>query len=379
MVALAAADPGDRQGRAWLAEALVPEYRASVRFVEARIAHASSLVSRMPRLLDAMRAGLIEYYPASRVLDVTAPLSDEQAREVDTQLAEKLSSAVETAWQPHNLVRIVRRLVEKVDPGGRVERARKAEADRKVVVEHGDHAQSELIVSTRSEVVSACYARVDAMARQLRKKGESRTLEQLRTDIAVDLLLGNDPGAQVPQAATMVYLHMPVDTALSISETGVELDGYGPIPGALGREIMTNPNSVLRKVLCDPGTGDPVDLGRSRYRPTTTLREAIRVRDRECTIPWCRRPARHCDTDHLQEWARDHGPTSLTNLAARCRRHHRMKNTPGWTTRHDPTHGTTTVTTPLGRTHTGERTSILSPKTPKTPARPADPDEPPPF
>ncbi|OLT45301.1 hypothetical protein BJF85_02015 [Saccharomonospora sp. CUA-673] len=270
-------------------------------------------------------------------------------------------------------------MVEKVDPGGRVERARKAEADRKVVVEHGDHVQSELIVSTRSEVVSACYSRVDAMARQLRKKGESRTLEQLRTDVAVDLLLGNDPGAQVPQAAAMVYLHMPVDTALSYSETGVELDGYGPIPGTLGREIMTNPQSVLRKVICDPATGDPVDLGRSRYRPTTTLREAIRVRDRECTIPWCRRPARHCDTDHVQEWVRDHGPTSLANLAARCRRHHRMKNTPGWTTRHDPTHGTTTVTTPLGRTHTGRRTSILTPKIPPKPPQSTDPNAPPPF
>ena len=122
-----------------MAEALVPEYRASVRFVEARIAHASSLVARMPRLLDAMKSGLIEYYPASRVLDVTAPLSDEQAREVDVQLSEKLSSAAGTTWQPHNLVRIVGRLVEKVDPGGQVERARKAEAGRKVVVEHGDH------------------------------------------------------------------------------------------------------------------------------------------------------------------------------------------------------------------------------------------------
>ncbi|GAA1191436.1 hypothetical protein LY12_001713 [Prauserella alba] len=103
----------------------------------------------------------------------------------------------------------------------------------------------------------ACYARVDAMARALRWDGENRTLDQLRADITADLLLGRDSGAHVPEAAAMVYLHLPIDTALSTSETGCELDGYGPIPAAIAREIMTNSNSTWRAVLCDPATGRP--------------------------------------------------------------------------------------------------------------------------
>ncbi|WP_139320510.1 HNH endonuclease signature motif containing protein, partial [Saccharomonospora sp. CUA-673] len=329
--------------------------------------------------------GKVEYYAASRVVEVTGVLSDEHAREVDSLLVDKLASAAETMWLPHNLVRAVRRLVDKVDPAGRVERARKADEGRKVTLEHGENCQSRLVTTMRSEVAAACYARVDSLARQRKRDGHKRSYDQLRADVVADLLLGNDPGAKTPEVAAVVYVHMPVDTALSMSESGAELDGYGPIPGAIGREIATNPKSTWRKVLCDPATGDPVDLGRSRYRPTATIREAMRVRDRECVVPWCHRPARHCDTDHEQEWARDNGPTSLANLTARCRRHHRMKNTRGWTTTHNPTHGTTTVTTPLGTPHTGRRTPVLTP-TPKPrpgeppgqqPGRPPDPDKPP--
>ncbi|KMS75841.1 hypothetical protein ACZ91_64405, partial [Streptomyces regensis] len=98
----------------------------------------------------------------------------------------------------------------------------------------------------------------------------------------------------------------------------------------------------------------------------------VRVRDRECVVPWCRRPARHCDLDHQREWAADNGPTSAANTAPRCRRHHRMKNAPGWITRYDPHHGTSSVTTPGGSTYTGRRRPILPPKR-------SDPDEPPPF
>ncbi|WP_255375635.1 HNH endonuclease signature motif containing protein [Saccharomonospora sp. CUA-673] len=372
MRVLASAAPSDEGEMAWFAESLVPEYRASREFVLGRVHTAVSLVSRMPRLLSLMDDGKVEYYAASRVVDVTGVLTDSQARLVDSLLADKLTSAAETMWLPHNLVRAARRLVDKVDPAGRVERARKADQGRKVTLEHGENCQSRLVTTMRSEVAAACYARVDSLARQRKRDGHKRTYDQLRADVVADLLLGNDPGTKTPEVAAVVYVHMPIDTALSISETGAELDGYGPIPGAIGREIATNPTSTWRKVLCDPATGDPVDLGRSRYRPSATLREAMRVRDRECVIPWCHRPARHCDTDHEQEWARDNGPTSLTNLTARCRRHHRMKNAPGWTTTHNPTRGTTTVTTPLGATHTGRREPVL-------PARAPHADDPPPF
>ncbi|MCR3719351.1 protein of unknown function (DUF222) [Prauserella flava] len=371
---LAAVDTGPAERRG-LAETLAPELRMSPQEVEARIQAAVDLASRMPQMLTAMRHGLTDGYGARRVLRVTAPLSDAHARRVDELLADKLTDAPVSTWQPGNLARHAARLVQRVDPGGQTARARTADEDRKLQLDHGEHAQSRLTVDLRSEVASACYARVDAMARRLRRGGETRTLEQLRADVTADLLLGNDPGVQVPQAAAQVYVHLPVDAALSISDTGCELDGYGPIPAPIAREIMTGPESVWRAVLCDSATGEPLDLGRTRRRPTATIRELVRVRDRECVVPWCRRPARHCDLDHEREWAAHHGPTSLTNTGPRCRRHHRMKNAPGWVTRYDPIRGATTITTPTGATYTGEREPILTPRR----QSPLSRDEPPPF
>ncbi|MCP2234239.1 protein of unknown function (DUF222) [Prauserella halophila] len=350
-----AADVGDDRG---VVEELTPVLRVSTREVERRVDDGKSVVRRMPRLHAAMQNGEVESYGARRVLAVVDPLDDDTARQVDGLLAEKLTDAPETAWQPGNLAQRVRRLVEKTDPDGQTERARQARAERKVELTPGEHAVSSLEVSLPSETAGACYSRVDAMARSLRHGGDRRTLDQLRADVAADLLLGRDPGVSPPEAAAMVYLHVPVDAALSLSNNGCELDGYGPVPAPIAREIMTNERSIWRAVLCDPGTGEPVDLGRTRRRPSAVIRELVRVRDRECVMPWCHRPARHCDHDHEHPWTTSSsgdsdsdggGSTSVANGGPRCRRHHRLKDHPGWNTRYDPVHGITRVTTPHGR------------------------------
>ncbi|MBB3663649.1 hypothetical protein FB384_002553 [Prauserella sediminis] len=354
---------GDDRG---LAEELTPVLRVSTREVERRIDDGRSLAGRMPQLLSSMRAGELEAYGARRVLAAVDPLDDDTARQVDDLLAERLTDAPETAWQPGNLAQRVRRLVERVDPGGQVERARQARAERKLELAPGEHVMSSLEASLPAEVAAACYSRVDGMARSLRRSGDGRTLDQLRADVTADLLLGRDPGVAPPEAAAMVYVHVPANTALAISDEGCELDGYGPIPAPIAREIMTNERSIWRAVLCDPGTGEPVDLGRTRRRPSAVIRELVRVRDRECTMPWCHRPARHCDHEHEHPWATTDdggggGSTSVANGGPRCRRHHRLKDQPGWNTRYDPVHGNTRVTTPHGATYTAHRHPILTP------------------
>lgn len=367
LLAYVSAVAGDDRG---LAEELTPLLRVSMREAERRIEDGKSLTGRMPGLLAAMRAGELEAHGARRVLAVVDPLDDDAARNVDGLLAEKLVNAPETAWQPGNLAQRVRRLVEKVDPGGQTERARQARAERRVELTPGEHGMSSLEAQLPAEVAGACYSRVDGMARSLRRGGDGRTLEQLRADVTADLLLGRDPGVSPPEAAAMVHVHVPVDAALAISDDGCELDGYGPIPAPIAREIMTNTRSIWRAVLCDPGTGEPVDLGRTRRRPSAVIRDLVRIRDRECVMPWCHRPARHCDHDHEQAWAAPGGggSTSVANGGPRCRRHHRLKDQPGWSARYDPVHGITRVTTPHGATYTAHREPVLTP-TRTTPAR----------
>ena len=66
------------------------------------------------------------------------------------------------------------------------------------------------------------------------------------------------------------------------------------------------------------------------------MRELVILRDRHCVFPGCTTDARSCDLDHIEAYESpdDGGPPGQTrpaNLAALCRRHHRMKTFTGWT------------------------------------------------
>ncbi|MFC4565614.1 HNH endonuclease signature motif containing protein, partial [Nocardiopsis mangrovi] len=96
--------------------------------------------------------------------------------------------------------------------------------------------------------------------------------------------------------------------------------------------------------------GTPVAEGTTRYRPPPRLRSHIDSRDRTCRFPHCNRPAVECDVDHTVPHHLG-GPTSAANLAALCRRHHRLKQHPGWKLS-QPSPGTLVWRTPHHRTHT---------------------------
>ncbi|GAA1478637.1 hypothetical protein GCM10009623_30830 [Nocardioides aestuarii] len=82
---------------------------------------------------------------------------------------------------------------------------------------------------------------------------------------------------------------------------------------------------------------------RSRgYQPSAFLREQVIERDRTCVFPWCSRPARGCQLDHIEPYDPDpdadadaDGPsgTHTDNLACLCTFHHRLKTHGGWTYR----------------------------------------------
>jgi hypothetical protein len=83
---------------------------------------------------------------------------------------------------------------------------------------------------------------------------------------------------------------------------------------------------------CDPGSGglvDPLDeLATDAYRPGSRLAALVRTRDGRCRFPGCHVAARFCDIDHVRPWPL--GRTSASNLMCLCRRHHRVKQRPGW-------------------------------------------------
>jgi len=362
-----------RKGDRYVGDEAALELRISRNAGANRVATATALLTRMPGVLEAMDDGEIDGYTAGKLVDACQGLSDDKAREVDELLADKRAAGTLNLTDPTSLRRVARRLAVRVDPDAVATRARKARCERKVQVIHGEDTMSTLLADLPTEIASAAYANVDRQARRLRNAGDERNLDQLRADVLGDLLTGNHTDGKA-SAGAMVFLHMPITTALTITDDGCELAGYGPIPAPIAREIMTNPKSVLRKVLVDPGTGKIEGLGRTRRRPNQALRDLIAARDREC--PFCHRPAQQCDLDHLAEWARDGGGTDPENLGPKCEREHYLKDHPHWDLDFDPDTGEATLTTPAKRTFTRQREPIIEPEPPPKPQPPPEPAPP---
>jgi hypothetical protein len=85
------------------------------------------------------------------------------------------------------------------------------------------------------------------------------------------------------------------------------------------------------------------------YEPTVAITDRVRAVHPRCTSYDCARLASRCDLDHDTAYPR--GPTSVTNLCPRCRRHHELKTRGLVNTRLHPD-GSVTTTTLLGTTIT---------------------------
>jgi hypothetical protein len=86
----------------------------------------------------------------------------------------------------------------------------------------------------------------------------------------------------------------------------------------------------------------PLDVGDTQYAFPPKIRTAIITRDRGCTYPGCGAPAPWCDVHHLTPFAAG-GPTSVTNGALLCGRHHRYVHALNLTGRVTTANGTSHV------------------------------------
>jgi len=110
-------------------------------------------------------------------------------------------------------------------------------------------------------------------------------------------------------------------------------------PGQAGQSALEDgphvPAGTSRRLACDASRvvmrhdedGRVVEVGvRTRTIPSA-LRRALHHRDRSCRFPGC--TVRVGEGHHVRHWAQG-GPTTLSNLALLCRRHHRSVHEEGY-------------------------------------------------
>lgn len=210
-----------------------------------------------------------------------------------------------------------------------------------------------LSCSTRVTDAMAADYRLTLIARKRSERpGEERTLEQLRVDTLLDLVLGkltvaasdadleDDETGDGADPAEALELHpvgrfarpiinvtVPITTLMGLDDSPGVLAGGVEVPAELVRQLALDPTSTWYRLLTDP-LGGFVELSTKSYVPTAAVYRTVVARDRTCIWPGCGRPATVVELDHRVPWP--DGATSVRNLQPLCECHHKVKHSEGF-------------------------------------------------
>lgn len=304
----------------------IPEFDA-----RARVDFATADPEAVGHLTQAMRDGACSWERARRVTERTAGQPAVIVNEVARRaLAPGRDNEVVT-WKLF-CRRLSRAVTSLTDTTAARTAARKTRDVRAWLDENGSGCGVFQVTGTGERITGAAE-RVDTIARTLRRSGDARTLGQLRSDIALDLLMRGEL-AQYAGAAPPVRLSVTVSLATLVGAADAPGEHrLGPITPQVVRELACAEGTTLARIVTDPLTGAAIDATTDSYRPTAAMRRFIEARDHTCRAPGCTSPAERCDLDHCVDWPV--GSTTTGNLSAKHRRHHEYKTRRWWHTHQD--------------------------------------------
>jgi hypothetical protein len=330
-------------------EAASAEIRAALnltaRTAEAELNMARHMVGRLPRVWEALLAGDIDLRRAKTIVHGTVHLSEETARRVTDEIIEEAPRL--TSGQVHARVH---KLCVQADPEEAENRYQQALDQRRAVVEPTEAGTAHLMgLDLPPHRVAAARRRINHIAQSLNVQGETRTMDQLRADVFLDLLCGT---SEAGSNQAMVDIRVDLTTLARLDDNPGDLAGYGPVIADIARQVAAEQtNTEWRYTVTDEDTGRNL-TGTTRRRPTTAQRRAVESRDPTCVFPGCRMPARECDLDHRTAWS-EGGATHHDQLEPLCRRDHRIRHS-GWKITRQPD-GTYQWTSRLGHTYHTKR------------------------
>ena len=306
---------------------------------------ALELHRRLPRLFDMLATGALDVKRAKVIERGTMHLTDATAQSVVDTIAE--AAPMLTAGE---LRARLKALCIETDPHEAKDRYTTAVAERRVVIEATDAGTANLhAYDLPPEQAAAIGNRIHALAKELHgTNGETRTMDQLRTDVLLDYLNGINCNTDASHGNVDVTLTM--ETLTGIADNPGDLAGFGPVIADVARKIANDSDNKLRVIICDEVSGDPRHIATPTRQPTAGQKRRVQIRNRTCVFPGCRMPARQSDIDHTISVA-DGGATCVCNLAPLCRHDHCIKHQHGWTYKRLKD-GTPQWTTKLGHTYT---------------------------
>jgi hypothetical protein len=333
---------GDAEARAkeWVREEVACVLSIAPTTAAARLHDAVELVERLPHTLDRLTDSSITMGHARVMIEAARDLDQATLAALEHRVWSKPSDLPIGAFRQR-----VKRAVLALDPRSAEHRHDDALGQRRVSMHADEHGMAGVYAYLRADAAMALMTGLDAHAAALPADG--RSAEQKRADVLADLadLALAAAGTSWQGRRPAVQVSVGLSTLLGLDEQPGELDGYGPIPAAMAREIAADPSGTWRRLITDP-LGRLIRYGQSTYRPPAPLRDHVIAAHKTCTFPGCRRTACRGELDHIHPFGAG-GPTEEPNLHPPCKRHHRVKHQAGWTVR--KRRDAVTWTSPTGR------------------------------
>jgi hypothetical protein len=290
-----------------------------------RVARA---LGTLPLLAEALARGELSYAKVRALTRVATP---------DTQ--ERLL-AVGRAGTAEHVERIVRGW-RRVDRQAEAREAARRHASRSLHV-YPDSDGTVIVRGRLTPEIGAVLVQALAAAREsLHQQRRGRepaadppTMEQQQAD-ALALIAetalhrGIDPGA--PAERYQVVVHVDAEVLADADAHGQSvLDNGTRVPAGTSQRLACDATRVLMRHDED---GRVVEVGARTRTIPLALRRALHHRDRCCRFPGC--GVRFGQGHHIRHWAQG-GPTTLSNLALLCRRHHRAVHEEGFQVKRQP-------------------------------------------
>jgi hypothetical protein len=328
----------------------------------ALLAQSYALATSLPRTLAALQAGTVSWQHAKVMVDETATLDRQAAGALEAHFLEaqapNAARGCPAGEMPaYRFRRKARTWRERHHPDSIERRHAKGVQDRCLEYTPEQDGMARVSAYLPADQAAAIWNRITAVARGLQGPHEDRTLTHLRADVFARAALrgetvcarcgdsvssgvssaGTETGtgagapalADVPTPRAEILVTVPVFSLLGVTEEPAMLDGFGPIPASMARDLVANGADSFHRVLVDPRDGAPLEIGRTSYRLTKAMRNWLRMRDGKCPFPGCSNHSLDNEADHLLAWHHG-GTTGISNLGQPCPRHHRLKHTSGW-------------------------------------------------
>ena len=354
--------------RAMLAE-LAVACRVSKPTMAGRIAEAGLIVHHFPATLTALEAGAIQAGHVRVIAGQGGLIEDDQARARYEQLV--LERAVTVT--PGRLTAFAQRTATRVGKVSFEDRHQAARDGRYVRIRTLDDGMSELYLYVSTAIAAPIWDRLTQQAKAIshhpctvdndnesngdggtgssRELRDPRSFDQIRADLACELLLTGQPsaGPDAPHAAGVgvraeVSVVIPALSLLGKSGDAAIIPGQGPIGLDEACALAADAPQLVR-ILTHPVTGMVLTV--DRYRPSKRLRHYLQARDGRCRFPVCNRSPNRTEIDHTFDWEYG-GKTRPDNLECLCKGDHLLKHQTHWTVKQKAP-GILEWTSPMGR------------------------------